>query len=108
MSKILFIGRWQPFHEGHHKMINTALDEGHKVIIAVRSTEKSKENPYSVIQRKNMIWKYYGKDKRVQVIAIPDLDAVWIGRKVGYKVIQTDSKASGTQIRAKLRRLKKL
>ncbi|MAF24830.1 hypothetical protein CL634_04560 [bacterium] len=104
-KNILFIGRWQPFHEGHRKMIGEAIKEGHNVIIAIRDTKVSKSNPYSVAKRKNMIAKIYTGNRQVSIIKIPDIDAVWIGRKVGYRVIKTGSKASGTEIRAKLRRL---
>jgi len=31
MSKSLFIGRWQPFHDGHKTLISTVLGEGVKV-----------------------------------------------------------------------------
>src|SRR3989344_3626857 len=38
MSRSLFIGRWQPFHDGHKKLIDVVLKEGGKVLIAVRDT----------------------------------------------------------------------
>ena len=34
----LFIGRWQPFHNGHKHIIQNALDEGKNVLIACRET----------------------------------------------------------------------
>ncbi len=99
----LFIGRWQPFHEGHKYLIDEALEKGENVCIAVRSTEISDKNPYTVEQRAEMIRRVY-KD-RVEIIAIPDIKSINIGRKVGYDVNRIDppehiGKISGTNVRA--------
>ncbi len=29
----LFVGRWQPFHDGHKKLIETVLKKGKPVVI---------------------------------------------------------------------------
>jgi len=31
----LFVGRWQPFHEGHKALIETVLKKGKPVVIAI-------------------------------------------------------------------------
>lgn len=99
----LFIGRWQPFHKGHKYLIDKALSEGENVCIAIRNTEISEKNPYTVEQRAEMIRRVY-KD-RVEIIAIPDINSINIGRKVGYDVNRIDppehiGKISGTNVRA--------
>lgn len=105
--KSLFIGRYQPFHNGHKALIETVLREGNGVVIAVRDTTVDKDNPYLAIDRKQMIedsmkaW----KDK-VEVIIIPDITEVCYGRKVGWGVreisLPQDIEAiSATQIREK-------
>ena len=38
MKYSLFIGRYQPFHKGHHKLIQTVLDEGKNVCIGEETT----------------------------------------------------------------------
>ena len=101
----LFVGRWQPFHKGHKAMIETVLGKGKSVVVAIRDTELSKDNPYSVSERWNMIQrslKKYGE--LVKIVVIPDIDEICYGRKVGYSIRQIDlsptSKAiSGTNIR---------
>lgn len=45
---VLFIGRWQPFHDGHKYLIDKLLSKGKNICIGIRDTEISKENPYSV------------------------------------------------------------
>jgi len=102
MTASLFIGRWQRFHAGHKALIDTVLKEGKKVIIAIRDTELSYENPYTFEQRKEMIEKIYGEE--VNIIKIPDIDEVCYGRDVGYTIreIRLDKKIesiSGTEIR---------
>lgn len=87
----LFIGRWQPFHEGHKKLIETALKRGKPAIVAIRDTEVSHKNPYSTNERWTMIHRTlreYGE--LVKIIVIPDIDEVCYGRDVGYDVRKID------------------
>lgn len=101
--RALFIGRWQPFHNGHDYIIRKKLEEGIPVLIAVRDTPLDESNPFSVKERMDMIRAaYVGED--VQVISIPDIESVNIGRNVGYAVneyqVPEDIKGiSATQIR---------
>lgn len=99
-----FIGRWQPLHAGHTKLIQTALDKNESVVIAIRDTKRNSSNPYTIRQRKKMIKRAFGN--QVKVIVIPDIKKVCVGRDVGYEVIKLDydtEKISGTRIRKKLR-----
>lgn len=101
----LFIGRWQPFHEGHKRLVETVLQKGKPVVIAIRDTEQDEKNPYSVEERADVIrheLKEYGD--LVDVISIPDIDEVCYGRDVGYLIrrINLDAETesiSGTKIR---------
>lgn len=86
MSSSLFIGRWQPFHDGHKKLIDVVLKEGGKVVIAVRDTPISAGNPYSVEDRVAYIKSQYKKNKDVEVISIPDIKEVCYGRDVGWGI----------------------
>lgn len=103
----LFVGRWQPFHKGHKKLIETVLKKNKPVVIAIRDTEISEKNPYSVYERWTMIqesFKKYGS--LVKIIVIPDIDEICYGRDVGYDIrkIELDSvteSISGTKTRAK-------
>ena len=101
MAYSLFIGRWQPFHSGHKKLIQTVLDEGKNVCIAIRDTEVSKSNPYTVEERTKAIREAFPQAK---VIIIPDIEEVVYGRGVGWgmREIRLDPETeaiSGTGIR---------
>jgi adenylylsulfate kinase len=101
MACSLFIGRWQPFHAGHCALIQSVLDEGREVCVAVRDTPMSEDNPYSAEARVAMIRAAF---PGVAVIVIPDIDEVVHGRKVGWAVreiaLSPDIEAiSGTEIR---------
>jgi len=104
--RALFIGRWQPFHNGHDFIIRQKLDEGIPVLIAVRDTPIDEKNPFTVKERVDMIRAtYVGED--VQVIPIPDIESVNIGRNVGYavneyKVPENIAGISATDIREKV------
>lgn len=86
MSKSLFIGRWQPFHDGHKALIDTVLREGGGVVIAVRDTPISENNPYSTEKRIAYIRATYKGNKNVEVVPIPDIKEVCYGRDVGWGI----------------------
>lgn len=98
----LLIGRFQPLHEGHIALIQSVLDEGKNVLVALRDTPQSNDNPYSIKERMDMFYKAFGE--RVRVITIPDISEVCYGRKVGWEIReivldQEIEKISATQIR---------
>ena len=82
--KSLIIGRFQPFHDGHYALIQTLLDEGKDVVVAVRDTPFNKDNPYSVFERRQMI--HHALGDGVVTVVIPDIEEVIYGRKVGWKI----------------------
>jgi len=87
MKYSLFIGRWQPFHEGHKKLIETVLEEGKSVLVALRDTKISKEDPYTVKARKKMIRRALIRwGEKVKIMVIPDIEEVCYGRKVGWRI----------------------
>ena len=106
----LFIGRWQPWHQGHRWLIDQRLKEGKNVCIAIRDVETSEEQPWSAKDIKGII-KYELRDLikegRIKVIIIPDIESVNYGRGVGYDIIEhvppvNIEKISATEIRKKI------
>ena len=105
----LFIGRYQPFHEGHRKLIEEGLRRVGQVCIAVRDThgidEKNIFAFQSVRQRiEAALSQYRG---RVLVIPLPNITNVFYGRDVGYVVErlvldETTEAISATKIRREL------
>lgn len=101
----LFVGRWQPFHQGHKTLIETVLKQDKPVVIAIRDTEISHSNPYTVAERWTMIQRAlqsYGE--LVKIVVIPDIDEICYGREVGYAIRKIDldletEKISGTSTR---------
>ena len=87
----MFIGRWQPWHDGHRWLIDQALNEGKKVLLCVRDVTPDEKNPWSAYQimmnleeeLKDLI-----SEGKVRPIIIPDIESVNIGRGVGYDVIE--------------------
>lgn len=113
MKRSLFIGRWQPFHDGHKKLIQTVLDEGRNVLVAIRDTPISEKDPFSVEQRWSFIREAFPDEVRVRIMAIPDIEEVVYGREVGWgvrqlKLDEATESISGTKEREKLREEGKL
>lgn len=99
----LYIGRWQPYHNGHDYIVRKALDDGKSVWIAIRDTPITEWDPYTAEERLEMISAHY-KNEDVVVTIVPDIESVNIGRKVGYEVNRYDAPEniegiSATQIR---------
>lgn len=108
MKTGVFIGRFQPFHEGHRRCIEKILSERDRCIILVRDTDCTIKNPIAAAERIAMIRAHFPDEQRVQVVAIDDPGAdlsVYIGRDVGYDLIQLDTAAeaiSATDLRRQL------
>jgi phosphopantetheine adenylyltransferase len=112
----MFIGRWQPWHDGHKWLIDQRLNEGKNVLICIRDIEPDDKNPYTSQEVENRI---SGElldliqEGRVKVMIIPDIESINFGRGVGYDIIehippQEVSDISATKIREQLRNEGKL
>ena len=84
--KALFIGRWQPFHNGHKWIIEQKLSRGIPVLIAVRDMPPDEKNPLTTAQTVKLIQTVYEKNPLVSTLVIPDIESVNYGRSVGYEV----------------------
>ncbi|MBT4120611.1 MAG: quinolinate synthase NadA [Candidatus Magasanikbacteria bacterium] len=74
MKTALFIGRFQPFHEGHLDAIKQISED--EIIIGIGSSQYSdtSENPHSFKERKSMIEKsLQNSNTNYKIIAIPDI-----------------------------------
>jgi uncharacterized membrane protein/phosphopantetheine adenylyltransferase len=108
----LFIGRWQPLHEGHKYIFNERLRLGKNVCIAIRDVESNENQPWTAEEIKQNIEKEYQElitEGRVKVIVVPDIESVNYGRGVGYEIIEhivpeNISEISATKIREQLRK----
>jgi nicotinamide-nucleotide adenylyltransferase len=80
----LFIGRFQPFHNGHLKDIKNCLQFSEKVVIGIGSSDQNNttDNPFSYDERKEMIEKTLKAHNiaAFEIIAIPDVndDSKWV------------------------------
>ncbi|MDE1830199.1 MAG: bifunctional nicotinamide-nucleotide adenylyltransferase/Nudix hydroxylase [Thaumarchaeota archaeon] len=54
---LIFIGRFQPFHSGHQRVVQLALQQAKHVLILVGSSFKARDikNPFTFGERQNMI-----------------------------------------------------
>ena len=108
----IYIGRFQPIHEGHFEIIKKAIKaikkNGQIAILIMDSYKINKKNPFTFNQVKKRIhkklFKYRGK---YQILKIPVVSEFIYGRTVGYKIIKYKikknlEKISSTKIRKKL------
>jgi hypothetical protein len=105
----LFVGRYQPFHDGHKALIIEGLNRVGQACIAVRSTQGTDEkNPFEFeyvrARIEHGLRQYEG---RFVVMALPNITSVFYGRDVGYTIERIDLDTtiqgiSATEIRRKM------
>jgi len=94
----MYIGRWNGvFHNGHDYIINQKLEEGKKVMLAIRDIKPDENNPFTAYETKEMLDFYYRDNDNVKIIVIPDINSVNYGRGVGYDIneIKVDKEIAG-------------
>ena len=106
----LFIGRWQPLHEGHKELFRQVINEGGKVCVAIRNGEVNEKNPFLILEVMSMIAEQMKPEieaGKLMVMQIPDICSVEFGRGVGYDIIEhvpppEVAEISATKIRKEL------
>lgn len=89
----LFIGRYQTLHEGHKYLFRKKIEEGIPVLVAIRDVPADDKNPFKVTEVLEMFYRdeetcEWLTNGKMQTIVIPDIEGVYYGRDVGYKVKQ--------------------
>jgi hypothetical protein len=84
----LMLGRYQPWHEGHHALYAEAGKRTDQVMLGVRDTQgTSPKDPLTFDEVKGYIAKDSVMD-RAMIIKVPNITNIVYGRDVGYKVEQ--------------------
>jgi adenylylsulfate kinase len=112
----MFLGRWQPLHDGHKTLFSQALNSGRNICIMIRDTPVSEKNPFTSEQVKENIEEYYSegvKNGNVVVMVVPNITSINFGRGVGYDIIEhippTEiAEISATKIREEMKKEGKL
>ncbi len=66
----VFIGRFQPFHNGHKKVIEEALKQADRVLIVIGSAlePRSIRNPFTIYERQSMIYGAFADPERKRIM----------------------------------------
>jgi hypothetical protein len=84
----LMLGRYQPWHEGHHALYDEAGKRTDQVVLGVRNTYKTSEkDPLTFAEVKTFI-EADPKMKDAMVVKFPNITNIVYGRDVGYKIEQ--------------------
>lgn len=81
-----FVGRFQPFHNGHLNAIKSILDEVANLLIIIGSTQESstEKNPFNFELREQMILESLAAESidlsRIKIVGLPDIgdDKKWV------------------------------
>ncbi len=98
----LFVGRYQPFHDGHKALVMEGLRRVGQVCIAVRDTHGTDPaNPLSYQDVKARIETALAVHAgRFVVMPLPNISHVFYGRDVGYAIERIDLDAATHAISA--------
>jgi hypothetical protein len=100
----LMLGRYQPWHEGHHALYEEAGKRTGQVMLGVRNTyNTSPKDPLTFDQVKG----YIAQDdfmKDAMVVRMPNITNIVYGRDVGYKIEQVSLGADIESISATQKR----
>ncbi|MFX0050491.1 MAG: nicotinamide-nucleotide adenylyltransferase [Candidatus Hermodarchaeota archaeon] len=88
----LFVGRFNPFHLGHLRVVEQVLEQEDELIIAIGSTQQSHTatNPFTAGERVLMIHATMREANipldRLYIVTIPDIfrNSVWISHLRSY------------------------
>ena len=83
----VYIGRFQPFHNGHLSVINKAEKLADKVLVLVGSANASPSirNPFTYDERWEMIDRTYAGAKWLNIKPLNDNTGLGIGEDIIYK-----------------------
>jgi cytidyltransferase-like protein len=89
----MFVGRFQPFHDGHRWLIEQRLKLGKRVCIAVMDIHETEpdKNPYTyneVLAKISEEMSGPVSEGKIKIISIPPIESVNYGRDVGYDIIE--------------------
>ena len=82
----LMLGRYQPWHEGHHALLEKAHERTTQVVIGVRNTYGTSEKdplPYQEVANRIRT-----EERSSFVVKFPNITNIVYGRDVGYKIEQ--------------------
>jgi nicotinamide-nucleotide adenylyltransferase len=83
MARGFYIGRFQPYHNGHHSMVETIADEVDELVLGIGSAgdSHSEHDPFTAGERVMMLTKsLVDSDLVTYVVPIEDLErnSVWV------------------------------
>jgi nicotinamide-nucleotide adenylyltransferase len=90
MKRALFVGRFQPFHNGHYEAIRRLLKKYKEVVVVIGSSEDSfsRDNPYTCGERIDMIRSCFGPKElsKLVIVPVPDVNdnTVWVDHVLAH------------------------
>jgi bifunctional NMN adenylyltransferase/nudix hydrolase len=76
---LVFIGRFQPFHKEHQRIIKIALEKSKKVLVLVGSSGKARtiRNPFTFEERADMIYGSFSSADGSRIVIAPLYDKTY-------------------------------
>ena len=91
MKYSMYVGRWQPWHDGHQWLIDQQLNEEKNVLLCIRDVEVNENQPWTaqqIYENLTVVHKEKIEEGKIKLMIIPDIESVNYGRGVGYQIIE--------------------
>lgn len=85
----MYLGRFQPFHNGHKYIVEWMLEECERVVIVIGSSDKkgTVQNPFPAWERVSMIKSVY-PGSQVDIVCLPDRPSITSDSSWGSYVME--------------------
>ena len=85
----MYLGRFQPFHNGHKSIVDKMLEECEQVVIVIGSSDKKGtiQNPFPAWERASMIKSIYPA-RIIDIVCIPDRPSISSDESWGEYVME--------------------
>ncbi len=87
----MYVGRWQPWHDGHQWLIDQQLNEEKNVLLCIGDVEVNENQPWTaqqIYENLTVVHKEKIEEGKIKLMIIPDIESVNYGRGVGYQIIE--------------------
>ncbi len=90
MTRVVFLGRFQPFHKGHARVIEKRNDDDFAVAVGSAEKSREEENPLSFEERKEIIRECFPE---LEVIEVQDTEKTPKGNRIWAEKLEEETGA---------------
>lgn len=82
-ERVLYVGRFQPFHKGHYKVIEGLISQFDEIVIVIGSSQESytQKNPFTASERWMMLKSSLSNKNNIFIVPVADINSHYLWYK---------------------------